>query len=87
MPDSSVSGIPGIEGAALGHPRSAKIIHTKNEALASSALPEPSHAAIAPAKAGPTARATLNATAASATARGRSARGTRSFTSACCAGM
>ena len=48
---------------------------TKNSALASIALPEPSHAAIAPASAGPTARATLNATAPSATARDSSARG------------
>ena len=39
-----------------------------------SALPEPTIAAIAPASAGPTARATLNATAPSATARDRSAR-------------
>ncbi len=59
----------------------------KNSALAISALPVPSHAAMAPASAGPTARATLKATAPRATARGSSMRDTKPLMLACCAGM
>ena len=87
MPDSSVSGIPRAMRAGLFHPRTATIITMKNSALASNALPELSQATAAPASAGPTARATLNATAPSATARGTSTRATRSLMLACCAGM
>jgi hypothetical protein len=86
MPENSVSGMPGVTGERFQR-RTAAIITTKPGALMSSALPVDSHAAIAPASAGPAARATLNATAPSATARGSSARPTRSLMLACCAGM
>ena len=86
MPESSVSGIARCGRPGLFQPRSATIMTTKNTALASSALPEPKPATIAPASAGPTARATLNATAPSATARDRSVRATRSLMLAYCAG-
>ena len=87
MPEISVSGTPGSAPSWRFQPRTTTIIAMKNAALASSVLPEPIHATSAPASAGPTARATLNATAPSATARGSSARATRSLMLACCAGM
>ena len=72
MPDSSVSGIARCGARADSSSRAcATIITTKKSALATSALAgaQPGDA-IAPASAGPTARATLKATAPSATARG-----------------
>ena len=87
MPDRSVSGIARAGRGGLFHPRTAKIMMTKKNPLASSALPELNHATDAPASAGPTARETLKATDPSATARGTSARGTRSLMLASCAGM
>ena len=78
MPDISVSGIARWARAGLFQPRIATIITTKKSAQPTSALPELSHATAAPASAGPTARATLKATAPRATARGISMRATRS---------
>ena len=79
MPDISVSGIARWARAGLFQPRIATIITTKKSAQPTSALPELSHATAAPASAGPTARATLKATAPRATARGISMRATRSL--------
>ena len=79
MPDISVSGIARWARAGLFQPRIATIITTKNSAQPSSELPELNQATAAPASAGPTARATLKATAPSATARGMSTRATRSL--------
>ena len=62
------------------------IISANAAALNSIAAPEPSAAAMAPASAGPIARATLYATAFSAIARGSSSRPTSSLTLADCAG-
>ena len=78
--------MPGSARSRLRQRRMATIIGTNISALTSSALPEPITAAIAPASAGPMARATLNATAPSATARDRSARPTMSLIVADCAG-
>jgi hypothetical protein len=86
-PESTVSGTPGSLRSRGAQRRIAITIGTKQNALARSALPVPIHAAIAPASAGPTARATLNATEPSATARDRSARETSSLMLACCAGV
>ena len=86
MPERSVSGIERTGRGGVFTRRSAKIITRKKTALARSALPEFKPATSAPASAGPTARATLNATAPSATARGTSMRATRSLMLADCAG-
>ena len=85
-PETRRSGTPGSGRSRAASRRIATIISTKHAALARSALPELTHAAIAPASAGPTARATLKATAPSATARGSSVRATSSLMLACCAG-
>ena len=85
-PESSLSGTPGKLRARGFNWRAAWIMMVKQTALTRNALPEPAQAAIAPASAGPAARATLKATAPSATARCRSLGGTSSLTLACCAG-
>jgi hypothetical protein len=75
----------------LVEPRRAPLIsgfeQVKQAALAKNALPVPSHAATAPAAAGPSARDTFIAIAPSATACGTSLRPTRSLMLADCAGM
>ena len=87
MPDKSVSGTPGSACSCRFHPRTTKIMPMNSTALARNALPEPTHAAMAPAIAGPTARETFIATAPSATACGTSGRVTSSLMLADCAGM
>ena len=85
-PEASRSGTPG-SASDLRAPRSMNsVIGRKKAAESVRARPEPSQAAKIPASAGPTARATLKATAPSATARESSLRPTSSLMLACCAG-
>ena len=86
-PENIFSGTPGRASSRFLHCRTAISIRLKKTALPSSAVPDPTHAASAPARAGPMARARFIATAPSATARGNSARDTKPLMLACCAGM
>ena len=86
MPERTFSGTPGIGRGSAGCRCIASAIAPKQSAARSSVLPEPAYAANAPASAGPIARARLNATAPSVTARASSARVTRSLTMALAGG-
>ena len=85
-PASKRSGMPGSASSRGFMRRTEYTMTPKKHALATSALPLPTHAVSAPASAGPSARETLKAIALSETACGSSARVTRSFTLACWAG-